>query len=171
MSVYDHSPEAQYRWMATQNRVSNWVNGTPSMPSQYRNPFTPSSHSGSERKSPPSSSSSRRHTPTSNSNSRRSRPASGTRAPSSSGSYTPTVYPSDSISQAGSPYRAPSQPRRPSSNLSGSAHRSSHGSGRYISSSTDSSGRRTYIVQPPPATHQGMIIFPRRGKPPSVVYY
>ncbi|KAJ7509036.1 hypothetical protein B0H11DRAFT_1361150 [Mycena galericulata] len=90
---------------------------------------------------------------------------------SHTGSAAPTVYPSQSISQAPmSP--SPSTHHSQSSRTSSSSHRSHHSHGHQHHRSP------TYIISPPPSpgyAHgqrpHGVIILPRRGQAPSVVYY
>jgi len=41
MTEYDYSPEGYERYMATQSRVSNWVNSQAQCAHQYQSPFVP----------------------------------------------------------------------------------------------------------------------------------
>ncbi|KZT04553.1 uncharacterized protein LAESUDRAFT_728053 [Laetiporus sulphureus 93-53] len=45
MTEYDYSPAAYERYLATQNRIQNWVSKQPVQASQYANPFTPATPS------------------------------------------------------------------------------------------------------------------------------
>jgi hypothetical protein len=195
MTEYDYSEEGRRRYIATQNRIANWANNTPS-PSQLRSPFAPSSSASSQATARPRQYSSsgtgsrqasmmqfspgpmthRTHQTYRQSQAPSRPPPSGGRSqayPSpSQGSFrspASTVFPSQSISQA------PTQ--RMWSTASPSTHAPTHRSHR--SSSHHSSHHShhhhrspTYIISPPPsAGHRtpGVIILPRKGKGPKVV--
>lgn len=199
MTEYDYSAEGRQRYLATQTRITNWVNSTPS-PSQLSSPFSPSSHTGSHATTRSSHSSSSAHShrapqtrSTYGSPSHQPSRALGSPScgglsshvhipPSSSSSFrsgsgsrpfAASVTPSQSISQA--PMRhahSHSSTHRSSS----SSHHSSHHSHSPVHSHSNHHYQRqpsAYIISPPPSRHAhrtpGIIIFPRVGHSPQVV--
>ncbi|KAJ7479243.1 hypothetical protein FB451DRAFT_1241031 [Mycena latifolia] len=173
MTEYDYSPQARARAADTQRRIAAWARATPSGPS-LKSPFAPSSTSGSgSGYGGPSA----YHAPT-HLTYRAPTPPGASHAGTRSQVRAPSVTPSESISQA--PAR-PHHTRSSSSHHTRSSHSSSHHSRSQASYSSYSSshGRRphapsAYVVTSPPAypgRAGGVIIFPRRGHAPQVVYY
>ncbi|KAF7304465.1 Glycoside hydrolase family 51 protein [Mycena chlorophos] len=169
MTEYDYSPEGQRRYAETQRRISRWAQETASAPS-LKSPFSPtSSQSGSH-----------------------SSRASGSRSSRSSGSHharssSPTVYPSDSISQAGTPrYTSPSRSHSHSHRSRSSAPTSGMRAyypdpaqqSQYVRLSSDG---KSYVISAPHGRDRrggsgktktrGMVIFPQAVGAPQVVFY
>ncbi|KAF8198833.1 hypothetical protein K438DRAFT_694587 [Mycena galopus ATCC 62051] len=183
MTEYDYSPEGHQRFLATQNRIAKWVHSTesasaPRLRSFYSPPPMGSEafHHSSVTSRRPHASSAHRTThyrpqaPRTNSHassyqsaSSRSGSGSYSRAPSS------LVTPSQSISQAARRSSAPSYSSGPSpyytQNSSPSHHRSHHPHHRPAA----------YVISapaPPPGYRtSGIVIVPRRGHSPQVVFY
>ncbi|KAJ7662493.1 hypothetical protein B0H17DRAFT_314756 [Mycena rosella] len=169
MTEYDYSAEGRARHAATQKRIAQWANGTPTL-SGLESPFTPrsSAYTGSAAtvRPPPGPSRAPSHR---SSTSQSHRPSTHhTVHPSQAGTRTQVtasaVYPSQSISQVPPP----------------SAHRS-HASTRSSSQHSNHSHHTQHRSPPPPSSHvvspppghipRGVIIFRNRGQAPSVVYY
>ncbi|KAF7342743.1 hypothetical protein MSAN_01989400 [Mycena sanguinolenta] len=194
MTEYDYSEEGRQRFLSTQRRITKWVRSTESASApQFRSqPYSPPPM-GSEAfrlqdYHPSASHSHRSHGQTSHRTYHESQPSrmSPSSSRSGSGSHFSSVTPSQSISQA---------PRTPSSTHSHSHspthsvshHSSSHYShpSSYHSLSHSHSHHHhhrhrhpTYVTpQPvlPPNTYgyrtPGVIIIPRRGQSPQVVFY
>ncbi|KAJ7290299.1 hypothetical protein C8J57DRAFT_1275640 [Mycena rebaudengoi] len=187
MTEYDYSPEARQRYMATQNRIANWVDKTESYP-HLKSPFTPRSSTGSASTARPqhysSSHTSSSKTPTTqssrgamthqfhrSSHATSRPPTSAHRSqmhPTPSRGYSragaSTVSPSHSISQA----PGPMQPIYENPRSHHSSHRSSHHSQRHQQSPS-------YVISPPSSPRQGssgVVIIPRGGgRTPHVIYY
>ncbi|KAJ7090622.1 hypothetical protein C8R44DRAFT_817764 [Mycena epipterygia] len=196
MTEYDYSEEGRRRYIATQNRIAKWVDHTDSVP-QLKSPFSPRSSTGSDATARPhqygpsrAGSGSRRpptmqfsRGPSTHQTYRPSQagtrpPPSGLRSqiyppPSQGGGSRPpasTVYPSQSISQA------PMHSQHSAPTHSSQSHRSSSASSHHSRHTHHQHRPSTYVISPPPSpSHgngpQGVIIFPRRRKAPTVVYY
>ncbi|KAJ6559817.1 hypothetical protein B0H19DRAFT_1145856 [Mycena capillaripes] len=167
MSEYDYSEEGRRRYIATQNRIAQWVQSTESSP-QLASPFSPPSNTGSGSSTQgrhlygyPGTAS---HPPPAmqygpmthgNPHVHRHQPPSGFHPPvsgySPSSSRSSTVLPSHSISQA--PIQQMWSTKSPSTHSPHSSH--SHRTHHHHRS----------------RTAPGVIILPRRGMAPQVVFY
>ncbi|KAJ7495469.1 hypothetical protein FB451DRAFT_1214175 [Mycena latifolia] len=187
MTEYDYSPEGRARYAATQRRIASWARGTPSGP-HLKSPFSPRSDMGSDATVRPGAyayggpSTMHRTNRTPTHHTYRSptqytyrsptqytyRPPThaGTRSQATASSVTP----SQSISQAPPPSHHTHASHRTHS--SHKTHSSHHSRSQASSHGHRPSAPSTYVVTPPPGhAARGVIIFPRRGHPPSVVYY
>ncbi|KAJ7027091.1 hypothetical protein C8F04DRAFT_1123437 [Mycena alexandri] len=175
MTEYDFSEEGRRRQIETQNRISTWVRSTESSP-QLKSPFSAPSHTGSSgsgrphhrgagSQQPPMSHRTHQSYRQLQRPSRSVHSGSGSRSSSQKSSHTSTLFPSPSISHA---------PVSPSTHYgpAHSSHRSSHHSSHHACHHPQP---RTYIVSPPPSTEYsrtpGVIILPRHGQAPQVVFY
>jgi len=182
MSEYDYSEEGRRRYIATQNRIAQWVHSTESSP-QLASPFSSPSNTGSggstqgrHRYGYPGTAS---HPPPAmqygpmtqgTHHVHRHQPPSGFHPPvsgySPSSSRSSTVLPSHSISQA--PIQHMWSTNSPSTHSPPTSHHSKRTHHHHRS--------RTYIIPPPPPhgyapRSPGVIILPRRGMAPQVVFY
>jgi len=194
MTEYDYSEEGRRRYIATQNRIAKWVHHTESS-SQLMSPFSPPSRTGSRPStthfshgpmtSPTHQTYRHSHAPHDSPFSlydlpSHVYPASSQSSSSSRSGPASTMSPSDSISQAQAPvlqmpmhqFHRSSSSHHSSHHTHPSSHRSSHAHHAHHRHRAP-----TYIISPPPPPSghayraPGVIILPRPGRTPQVVFY